>query len=120
MEVFLAIVALGIIGYFFWTNTKKAADLNEDGKVDVADAKVAVAKIEDAIVSEAKEVSTELVKTVEAQVEAVAVKLEEEIKVEVEKVAEEVKVEVEQVVTKAKETVKKVKAKVVRNSKKKK
>ena len=102
MELFLALVALAILGYCVWPKAKKAADVNEDGKVDVEDAKAVIAKVEDAVVSEAKEAAVELAKTVEAKVEEVAVKVEE------------VKEEVKEVVAKTK------KATSVRNTKKKK
>ena len=55
MELFLALVALAILGYCVWPKAKEAADVNDDGKVDVQDAKVVVAKVEDAVVAEAKE-----------------------------------------------------------------
>ena len=102
MELFLALAALGILGYCVWPKANKVADVNEDGKVDVEDAKVVVAKVEDAVVAEAKEAAVELTKTVEAKVEEVAVKVEE------------VKEEVAKVVAKTK------KATSVRNTKKKK
>jgi hypothetical protein len=103
MELFLGLVALGLIGWFVWPKAKKAADVNEDGKVDVEDAKAVVAKVEDAVVAEAKEAATELVKEVDKVIEEVAAKVEEE-----------VKEEVKEVVAKAK------KATSVRNTKKKK
>jgi hypothetical protein len=62
MELFLTLVALGLIGWFIWPKAKKAADVNEDGKVNVEDAKAVVAKVEDAVVSEAKESAAELIK----------------------------------------------------------
>jgi hypothetical protein len=101
MELFLALVALAILGYCVWPKAKKAADVNEDGKVDVEDAKIVVAKVEDAVIAEAKEAAVELAKTVETKVEEVAVKVEE------------VKEEVAKVVAKTK------KATSVRNTKKK-
>ena len=102
MELFLGLVALVLIGWFVWPKDKNAADVNEDGKVNVEDAKAVVAKVEDAVVSEAKEAAVELAKTVETKVEEVAAKVEE------------VKEVVENVVAKAK------KATSVRNTKKKK
>lgn len=91
MELFLALVALGFIGWAIWPKAKKAADVNEDGKVDVQDAKVVVAKVEDVVVAEAKEAVAELSKTVEAKVEEIAVKVEEEVKEEVAKVVAKTK-----------------------------
>ena len=104
MDLFLALVALAILGYCVWPKAKKAADVNEDGKVNVDDAKAVAVKVEDAIVAEAKEAAAEISKTVEE----VAVKVEEEIKEEVKKV-----------VAKAKKTTEKAKTAVVRNTKKK-
>ena len=91
MELFLALVALGLIGWFIWPKAKKAADVNEDGKVNVEDAKAVVAKVEDAVVAEAKEAVVELTKTVEAKVEEVAAKVEEEVKEVVENVVAKTK-----------------------------
>jgi hypothetical protein len=82
------IIAAGIALWYFWPK----ADINNDGKVDLNDAKAAVDKVEAKIVEEAK-------------------KIEEKALVEAKKVEEVVKTEVV-------ETVKKVKAKVTKNAKK--
>lgn len=96
MEVlFLVLIAGGLLWYC-WPKAKNIADVNDDGKVDVQDAKVVVAKVEDAIVAEGRESAAELAKTVEAKVEEVAAKVEE--------VAVKVEEEVKEVVEKVKKT----------------
>jgi hypothetical protein len=67
------------------------ADVNKDGKVDAADAKAAVVKVEEAV---------------KVEVAAVEAKVEEAVKAEVTKIEEAVKAEVAVVETKVEEAVK--------------
>jgi hypothetical protein len=103
--VIVGIVVLALVGvmYRYWPKGK-GLDVNEDGKVDSADAKAAVEVVAAKVVEE--------VKVVEAKVEEVAVaKYKEELASFIEaetKVAKEIVAEVEKVV----EEVKAVEAKV--------
>jgi hypothetical protein len=92
MEVLIGVIALGLVGWYFWPKAQKAADVNQDGKVDAADAKAAVAAVE------AK---------VEEAVKVEAAKVIEEAKAAEAKVEEVVKAEVKKAVTKAKAAAKK-------------
>jgi preprotein translocase subunit SecF len=42
MEIIIALVAIVVIGTVWYTNRKTGADVNGDGKVDLADVKAAV------------------------------------------------------------------------------
>jgi preprotein translocase subunit SecF len=42
MEIIFAIIAVAVLGYIFYVNRRSGADVNGDGKVDLADAKAAV------------------------------------------------------------------------------
>lgn len=44
MEILIAIIAIVVIGAIWYTNRGTGADVNQDGKVDLADAKAAVEK----------------------------------------------------------------------------
>jgi hypothetical protein len=85
MEYIFAALLIGAIGYLLY-NGRKKLDVNQDGKIDQADAVAAVAKVEAAVV--------ETVKAEAVKVEAAVVQ------------------EVKQVATKAKATVAKDVAKV--------
>jgi hypothetical protein len=65
MEYIFAALLIGAIGYLIYTGRKKL-DVNQDGKVNSADAVAAVEKVEAAVVEE--------VKVVEEKVKAVAKK----------------------------------------------
>jgi F0F1-type ATP synthase membrane subunit b/b' len=141
MEIIMLVIALGILGYCLWPKVKKIADVNEDGKVNVDDAKAVVAKVEEvvvkaetALVAEGKEaalqistISKETIANAEAALARYKAHLEKTIK-ETEtkaeevavKVEEEIKEEVQKVVTKVKKTAEKAKNSVVSNTKKKK
>ena len=106
IEVLIALVALGILGWVVWPKAKKVVE--EEVERDVKKVEDVIVKVETALVAEGKEAALELVKTVEAKVEAVAVKVEEEVKEEVKKV-----------VAKVKKTTEKAKTKIVRDTKKK-
>ena len=99
----IVVLALVAVMYKYWPKGK-GLDVNEDGKVDGADAKAAVEAVAAKVVEE--------VKVVEAKVEEVAVaKYKEELAAFIEtetKVAKEIVAEVEKVV----EEVKAVEAKV--------
>ena len=98
--VIVGVVVLALLGvmYRYWPKAKETLDVNQDGKVDVADAKAAVAVVE-AKVEEA--VKVEVAKVVE-EVKAVEAKVEEAVKTEVKKVATKAKA----VVAKEKKVVK--------------
>jgi hypothetical protein len=71
MEYIIAGVVIAVIAYLLYTNKSKL-DVNQDGKVDSADAKAVVAevvKVEEAVVAEVKEVATK-VKTAAKKVAA--------------------------------------------------
>lgn len=51
MEIIIALVAIVVIGAIWYTNRGTGADVNQDGKVDLADAKVAVEKTVEAVVA---------------------------------------------------------------------
>jgi stress response protein SCP2 len=44
MEIIIALVAIVVIGAIWYSNRGTGADVNQDGKVDLADAKAAVEK----------------------------------------------------------------------------
>ena len=44
MEIIIALVAIVVIGAIWYSNRNTGADVNQDGKVDLADAKAAVEK----------------------------------------------------------------------------
>ena len=44
MEIIIALVAIVVIGAIWYSNRSTGADVNQDGKVDLADAKAAVEK----------------------------------------------------------------------------
>jgi SMC interacting uncharacterized protein involved in chromosome segregation len=100
MDTLFGVIIIAVAGYFVikWV-MKEEKTLVEETKVEPAKKNdsdfvtgLTVAKVETAIVSETKEAAVEIAKTIEAKVEAVAVKVEEEIKAEVNKVVEEVEV----------------------------
>jgi hypothetical protein len=71
MEYIIAAAFVAVIAYLLYTNKSKL-DVNQDGKVDSADAKAVVAevvKVEEAVVAEVKEVATK-VKTAAKKVAA--------------------------------------------------
>ena len=49
MEIIIALVAIVVIGAIWYTNRSTGADVNGDGKVDLADAKAAVEKTVEAV-----------------------------------------------------------------------
>lgn len=49
MEIIIALVAIVVIGAVWYTNRSTGADVNQDGKVDLADAKAAVEKTVEAV-----------------------------------------------------------------------
>jgi hypothetical protein len=51
MEIIIALVAVVVIGAIWYTNRSTGADVNGDGKVDLADAKAAVEKTVEAVVT---------------------------------------------------------------------
>jgi hypothetical protein len=112
MDTLLGIGFILLVGYivYRWVIKEDIAAVAETKiepakKIDsdfVTGLQSTVTKVETAVVEEAKEAAVELVKNIEAKVEAVAVKVEEEIKVEVAKVVEEVKVETVKLEEKAK------------------
>ena len=87
--VLVGIVVLALVGvaYRYWPKAKETLDVNQDGKVDGADAKAAVVAVE-AKVEEA--VKAEVVKVVE-EVKAIEAKVEEVVVAEVKKVATKAK-----------------------------
>lgn len=91
----VVVLALVAVAYKYWPKAKSTLDVNQDGKLDGADAKAAV--------------------------EAVVVKVEEEVKAEVAKVEEVVKTEVKKAAakatTKAKAVVNKAAKEVVKETK---
>ena len=88
----IVVLALVAVMYRYWPKAKDTLDVNHDGKIDVADAKAAVAVVE------AK---------VEESVKAEVAKVVEESKA-IEAIAEEiVKTEVKKITTKAKAAAKK-------------
>ena len=107
IEALIAVIVLGILGYFIWPKAKKVVE--EEVERDIKKVEDVIVKVETALVAEGKEAAIELVKNIETKVEEVAVKVEEEIKEEVKKV-----------VAKVKKTTEKAKTEVVRNTKKKK
>jgi hypothetical protein len=44
MEIIIALIAIVVIGAIWYSNRGTGADVNQDGKVDLADAKAAVEK----------------------------------------------------------------------------
>jgi preprotein translocase subunit SecF len=50
MEIIIALVAIVVIGAIWYSNRSTGADVNGDGKVDLADAKAAVEKTVEAVV----------------------------------------------------------------------
>ena len=71
MEYIIAGLFIVVVAYLLYTNKSKL-DVNQDGKVDSADAKAVVAevvKVEEAVVAEVKEVATK-VKTAAKKVAA--------------------------------------------------
>jgi hypothetical protein len=51
MEIIIALAAIVVIGAIWYTNRGTGADVNQDGKVDLADAKAAVEKTVEAVVT---------------------------------------------------------------------
>ena len=51
MEIIIALVAVVVIGAIWYTNRSTGADVNGDGKVDLADVKAAVEKTVEAVVT---------------------------------------------------------------------
>jgi hypothetical protein len=51
MEIIIALVAIAVIGAIWYSNRGTGADVNQDGKVDLADAKAAVEKTVEAVVA---------------------------------------------------------------------
>jgi hypothetical protein len=51
MEIIIALVAIVVIGAIWYSNRGTGADVNQDGKVDLADAKAAVEKTVEAAVT---------------------------------------------------------------------
>ena len=49
MEIIIALVAIVVIGAIWYSNRSTGADVNQDGKVDLADAKAAVEKTVEAV-----------------------------------------------------------------------
>jgi preprotein translocase subunit SecF len=49
MEIIIALVAIVVIGAIWYTNRSTGADVNGDGKVDLADAKAAVENTVEAV-----------------------------------------------------------------------
>ena len=50
MEIIIALVAIVVIGAIWYSNRNTGVDVNQDGKVDLADAKAAVEKTVEAAV----------------------------------------------------------------------
>ncbi len=90
MEIIIAIIAIVVIGAIWYSNRGTGADVNQDGKVDLADAKAAV-----------EQTVAEVTKAADAnqdgKVDAADVK----------EVAKKTKAAVKKTATKAKATVKK-------------
>jgi hypothetical protein len=51
MEIIIALVAIVVIGAIWYTNRGTGADVNQDGKVDLADVKAAVENTVEAVVA---------------------------------------------------------------------
>ena len=49
MEIIIALVAIVVIGAIWYSNRSTGADVNQDGKIDLADAKAAVEKTVEAV-----------------------------------------------------------------------
>ena len=97
----VVVLALVAVAYKYWPKAKETLDVNQDGKVDGADAKAAVVAVE-AKVEEA--VKAEVVKVVE-EVKAIEAKVEEVVVAEVKKVATKAKAKAKAVEAKAEEVV---------------
>ena len=94
MEYVIAIIAIVVIGAIWYTNRSTGADVNQDGKVDLADAKAAVEKT-------VAEVTKAADANQDGKVDAADVK----------EVAKKTKAAVKKTATEAKATVKKAAAK---------
>lgn len=83
----VGVVALLAIAYKYWPKAKNTLDVNQDGKIDAADAKAAVEVVEAKVVEEVKVVEAKVLE--EAKV--VEAKVEEVVKTEVKKAATKAK-----------------------------
>lgn len=95
----VGVLALLAVAYKYWPKATNTLDVNQDGKIDAADAKAAVAVVE-AKVEEA--VKVEVAKVVE-EAKAVEAKVEVAAKTEVKKVAKKAKAAVNKTATKVAE-----------------
>ena len=85
----VVVLALVAVAYKYWPKAKETLDVNQDGKIDGADAKAAVAVVEAKVVEEVKAVEAKVEEVVVAEVKKVATKAKAKAKA-VEVKAEEV------------------------------
>jgi uncharacterized protein (UPF0333 family) len=78
VNIIIAVAVIGALAYYF-VFKKKAGDVNNDGAVNVEDAKVAVEKVEVAVEAAVEEVKTVAKKTV-AKVKTTAAKAKPTVK----------------------------------------
>ena len=85
----VVVLALVAVAYKYWPKAKETLDVNQDGKVDGADAMAAVEVVAEKVVEEVKAVEAKVEEVVVAEVKKVATKAKAKAKA-VEAKAEEV------------------------------
>jgi 1-aminocyclopropane-1-carboxylate deaminase/D-cysteine desulfhydrase-like pyridoxal-dependent ACC family enzyme len=91
MEVIIGLVALSFVVWYIYKKVGVAADVNNDGKVDSQDAKVAMDMAVSSVGGMATGATVAAASAIEQKVEEIAVKVETEVAAKVEEIKEEIK-----------------------------
>lgn len=102
MEVIIGLAVLGLVVWYIYKKVGVAADVNNDGKVDTEDAKVAMDMAVSSVGGMATGAAVAAAEAVETKVEKVVAVVKEEVEAKVEETVAAVEEKVEEVVQKVK------------------